>query len=149
MKSRYWLAVLAYVIPTFPLGYFWHLSTFKAQYDALAIYRADVIIPLGLASMIIQGVLFAWLYPKLFSTARDQWIRSAIQFFFCFAILAWSFLVLPVAAKFEMTSVMRFVLLETAFTVIQYAVTAPLIALAWRERATSPTTFDAVLGGKP
>lgn len=99
--------------------------------------------------MIIQGVLFAWLYPKLFSTARDQWIRSAIQFFFCFAILAWSFLVLPVAAKFEMTSVMRFVLLETAFTVIQYAVTAPLIALAWRERATSPTTFDAVLGGKP
>ena len=24
----YWLAVLAYVLPTFPLGYFWHLKTF-------------------------------------------------------------------------------------------------------------------------
>ena len=30
MSSRFWLAVAAYVLPTFPLGYFWHLSTFRA-----------------------------------------------------------------------------------------------------------------------
>ncbi|MCW1409066.1 hypothetical protein OLZ32_11225 [Rhizobium sp. 1AS11] len=144
MKAKFWLAVLAYVIPTFPLGYFWHLSTFKAQYDALAVYRVDVIIPMGLASMIIQGLLFAWLYPKLFSTAQDQWTRSAVKFFLLFTILAWSFLVLPVAAKFNMTSVAQFMALETAFTLLQYAVTAPLIALAWRDRvplasAANPT----------
>jgi hypothetical protein len=135
MKSRFWAAVLAYILPTFPLGYFWHLSTFKAQYDALAMYRADVIIPMGLASMAIQGLLFAWLYPKLFSTARGEWTASALRFFLVFGTLAWSFLVLPVAAKFNMTSVPQFLLLETAFTVLQYAVTAPLIALAWREPA--------------
>ena len=143
MKSRYWLAVLAYVVPTFPLGYFWHLSTFKAQYDALAIYRHDMIIPMGLASMVIQGAIFAWLYPRLFSTAHDAWINSALRFFMVFAVLAWSFLVLPVAAKFEMTSVAGFFMLETAFTVIQYAVTAPLIALAWREPALSAASSKA------
>jgi hypothetical protein len=133
LSSRFWLAVAAYVLPTFPLGYFWHLSTFKAQYDMLGLYREDVIIPMGLASMLIQGLAFAYVYPKLFSTARGDWLRSASQFFALFGLLAWSFLVLPVAAKYNMTSVSNFMLLETAFTILQFAVTAPLIALAWRE----------------
>ena len=133
MKRKYWLAVAAYVLPTFPLGYFWHLSTFKANYDALQIYRPDVIIPLGLSSMIIQGLIFAWVYPRLFSTARQDWLASAAKFFMVFGLLAWSFLVLPTAAKVHMTSVADFMTLETAFTVLQYLVVAPLIALAWRD----------------
>ena len=140
MSPRFWLAVAAYVLPTFPLGYFWHLSIFKAQYDALGLYREDVIIPMGLASMLIQGCIFALLYPRLFSTARSDWQSSAGKFFLVFGVLAWSFLVLPVAAKYNMTSVYGFVLLETAFTALQYAVTAPLIALAWREPAGSTVT---------
>lgn len=129
MTTNYWLAVLAYVLPTFPLGYFWHLSTFKAQYEALKIYRPDVIIPMGLGSMLIQGFLFAYLYPILFSTAHDGWLKSALLFFVIFGLLAWSFAVLPVAAKFKMASVQRFITLETAFTVLQYAVTAPSLRL--------------------
>ena len=140
MSPRFWLAVAAYVLPTFPLGYFWHLSTFKAEYDALGLYREDVIIPMGLASMLIQGVILAFAYPKLFSTAPADWKKSAMQFFLVFGLLAWSFLVLPVAAKYNMTSVSGFTLLETAFTALQYAVTAPLIALAWREPAASVAT---------
>lgn len=140
MSSRFWLAVAAYVLPTFPLGYFWHLSTFKAQYDALALYREDVVIPMGLASMLVQGLIFAFVYPRLFSTARLEWQKSALQFFALFGALAWSFLVLPVAAKYDMTSVAKFTVLETAFTVLQFAVTAPLIALAWREPAGAAAT---------
>lgn len=123
----------AYVLPTFPLGYFWHLSTFKSAYDSLQIYRPDVIIPMGLASMLIQGLIFAYLYPKLFSTERDQWHTSALKFFMVFGGLAWSFLVLPVAAKVNMTSVSTFMALETAFTVIQFAIAGGLISLAWRD----------------
>lgn len=131
---RYWLAVAAYVVPTFPLGYFWHLSTFKAQYDSLAMFRPDIIVPMGLASMIIQGLLFAFLYPRVFDAARPRWVAGAVGFFSVFGLLAWSFVVLPVAAKYNMTSVSRFMAIETGFTVLQYAVTAPLIALAWRDR---------------
>jgi hypothetical protein len=133
MSKKFWLAFAAYLIPTFPLGYFWHLSTFKAAYDTLQIYRPDVIIPMGLSSMIIQGLAFAYLYPKLFSTAREQWLSSAVKFFAIFGGLAFSFIVLPVAAKFHMTSVSTFMVLETAFTAIQFAVTGTLIALAWRD----------------
>jgi hypothetical protein len=133
MSKKFWLALAAYVLPTFPLGYFWHLSTFKASYDALQIYRPEVIIPMGLSSMIIQGLIFAYVYPKLFSTQRNQWLASAVRFFLIFGVLAWSFLVLPVAAKVNMTSVGTFLLLETGFTIVQFAVAGTLIALAWRE----------------
>lgn len=132
MDTQFWLAVAAYVLPTFPLGYFWHLKTFKAKYDALGIYREDVIIPLGLSSMIIQGLFFAWAYPKLFSTASDHWLSSALQFAAIFGVMAWSFLVLPVAAKNKMNSVADFIKLETAFTAIQFIVAGMLIALVYR-----------------
>lgn len=133
MNGRFWLAVLAYLLPTFPLGYVWHLVTFHENYERLALYRAEVLIPLGLASMIIQALFFAWVYPRLFSTRRGDWLASAGKFAFVFGVLAWSFTTLPVAAKYDMTSVADFMKLETAFTALQFVVVAPFIALAWRD----------------
>lgn len=132
MSSSYWLAAAAYLLPTFPLGYFWHLKFFHKDYERLEMYRADVIIPFGLSSMIIQALLYAWIYPQLFDTASDAWMMSALKFGVTFGALAWSLAVVPVAAKYRMTSVVGFLKLETAFTVVHYAVVSPLIALAWR-----------------
>lgn len=131
MKT-YALAVTAYILPTFPLGYAWHLVTFAEAYERLEVLRPEVIIPLGFAAMAVQGTIFAWLYPRLFSTVRADWIKSAASFAVIFGALAWSFMVLPVAAKYRMASVADFMLLETGFTVLQYLVVSPLIALAYR-----------------
>ena len=62
MTPRFWLGILAYVVPTFPLGYVWHLVLFKDYYEALAIYRADIVIPFGIVSMLIQGAAWSYLY---------------------------------------------------------------------------------------
>ena len=131
MNTTFWLAFAAYLLPTFPLGYFWHLKTFAKTYDKLEIYRSQPIIPLGLASMILQGLFFAWVFPRLFDTSAS-WLGNAVQFFVIFGLLAWSFLVLPVAAKNRMSSVVTFMKLETAFTAIQFAVTGLLIAFVYR-----------------
>lgn len=133
ISKSFWLAALAYLLPTFPLGYAWHLVTFKGAYERLDMYRDEVIIPFGLASMLIQAVIFAWAYPRLFSTRREEWLGSAMRFGGVFAALAWSLAVLPVAAKYRMSSVADFIKLETAFTILQFAIVAPLIALAWRQ----------------
>ena len=135
MPSSFWLAAAAYLLPTFPLGYFWHLKTFREHYERLAVYRDQLIFPFGLASMALQAVLYAWLYPRLFSTAHDAWIMSALQFALVFGVLAWSLAVLPAAAKYRMTSVRTFLGLETAFTALHYLIVSPLIALAWRAPA--------------
>ncbi|HYC46321.1 MAG TPA: hypothetical protein VED01_12680 [Burkholderiales bacterium] len=135
MAKSFWLAVLAYLLPTFPLGYLWHLVVFADRYHQLAMYRDEVIIPLGLTSMAIQAVLFAWAYPRLFSTAPARWWRDALRFGTVCGALAWSFAVVPVAAKYRMSSVQDFLILETGFTVLQFLIVSPLIALAYRAAA--------------
>ena len=135
MDRSYWFAVAAYLLPTFPLGYVWHLTAFREHYERLGLYRAEVIIPFGVSSMAVQAALFAWLYPRVFSTGRDVWMTSGAKFGLVFGLLAWSFTTLPVAAKYKMSSVRSFMVLESAFTAVQFCVVAPLIALAWRDRA--------------
>lgn len=131
MSHGFWLAVAAYLLPTFPLGYVWHLKTFKAAYDRLEMYREQVIIPMGLSSMAIQALLFAWLYPKVGNPASEQWLAEGLRYGALIGVLAWSFNTLPVAAKYRMTSVAGFVRLETAFNAVQFAIVGPLIAWAW------------------
>jgi hypothetical protein len=47
-------------------------------------------------------------------------------------LLSWTFTTLAVAAKNVMTSVPTYLMLETGFTVVQFVVVGPLIALAHR-----------------
>ena len=141
MTKAYWTAVAAYLLPTFPLGYVWHLVAFHENYERLAIYRQEVLIPLGVSSMVIQALLFSWAYPRLFSTQKGRWLRSAAQFGCVFGLIAWSYTTLPVAAKYDMTSVPRFMVLETGFNLLQFLVVSPLIALAYRDAGPSRSSM--------
>jgi hypothetical protein len=132
MKRQFWLAVLAYIVPTFALGYLWHLVVFKGYYDALQVYRADIVIPFGILAMLIQGCAWAFVYSRLF--AGETVLVGAAKFMALAAPLAWSFLVIAVAAKHQMASVSGFVLIETGFTLVQYLLVSPLIALAFAAR---------------
>ncbi len=126
MNKRIALAAVTYLVPTFALGFVWHLVLFKSRYDALAMYRQDVIIPFGLLSMTIQAVLFAWIYERCF--ARYSRARRMLAYAAFGAFLSWSFTTIAVAAKNVMTSVPSYLLIETAFTAAQWLIVAPLTA---------------------
>ena len=143
MKRSFWLAVLAYLLPTFVLAYYWHLIGFADYYHRLAMYRDEVIVPFGLAAVAIQALFFAWAYPRLFGRRDAPWWRGALCFGLAFGSLAWSYAVLPVAAKYRMASVPDFLVIETAFTIVQFAIVSPLIALAYRSPASVPARSRA------
>jgi hypothetical protein len=132
MRLRFVLAMLAYIVPTFPLGYFWHLVTFKNYYESLQVYRDDILIPFGLISMLVQSIAWAYVYSRLF--AGETVLRGAVKFAALAAPIAWSFMVVAVAAKHHMASVAGFVAIETAFTAVQYLIVSPLIALAFHNK---------------
>lgn len=134
MDRRFWLGFAAYLLPSFPIAYLWHLVLFADRYHALNIYRDDVIIPFGLASMLIQGAIFSWWYGKVFAPSSRPWWHLGLSFGALAALLSWSFTTLAVGAKHLMTAVPDYLALETAFTFIQFLVVGPLMALAWRER---------------
>jgi hypothetical protein len=126
MTRRFGLLLLAYLVPTFLLGFFWHLRIFTAQYHALEIYRSDVIIPLGLASMLVQGSVIGWSYPRLMD--RPGSLAAGFKFAAGAALLSWSFTTLAVAAKNRMASVPDYILIESGFTAVQFLLVGPLLA---------------------
>lgn len=133
VTRSFWLGVLAYLVPTFPIAYLWHLTLFAPSYEALAVYRPDPIIPFGFASMVLQGIIFSWAYPFLFPARGSAVWKPGLLYGFALALLSWSFTTLAVAAKNIMTSVPTYLLLETGFTVLQFLIVGPLIALAHRD----------------
>ena len=128
--KRYLSAVAAYLVPTFALGFVWHLVLFQSYYDALAMYRRDIIIPFGFLSMLIQAAIFAWLYENAFAVRHGHLWTNAVAYGAVGAMLSWSFTTLAVAAKNVMASVPHYLLIETAFTIVQWTLVAPLTVLA-------------------
>jgi hypothetical protein len=132
---RFVLGVLAYLVPTFALGFVWHLVLFDGYYKALAVYRSDVIIPLGFASMLLQGGLFAWIYQRAFAPRAASLAGATLAYGAVGAALSWSFTTLAAAAKNVMSSAPDYMLIETGFTAVQWIMVAPLTALAFRRPA--------------
>src|SRR5437868_3697233 len=128
----FWLGFAAYLLPTFPIAFVWHLVLFEQKYHALQIYRDEPVIAFGLASMVIQGAIFSWLFPRVFSQRGGSFLKEGLLYGLGAGLLSWSFTTLAVAAKNVMASVADYVLLETAFTILQFVVAGPLIALAYR-----------------
>jgi hypothetical protein len=136
MSKKDALSIVAYVVPTFALGFVWHLVAFGAYYQELAMYRDELTFPLGFAAMFTQAIVYAWAYPRMFSTKADDWLRSAAGFGLAFGSIAWAYSTLAVGAKHIMSSVPGFLAIESGFTVVHFAVVAPLIALVWRDGAS-------------
>jgi hypothetical protein len=142
--KRYVSAVLAYLIPTFALGFVWHLVLFESYYDSLAIYRPDIIVPFGFLSMLIQAAIFAWLYDLAFAGRQGRLWTKAFAYGAVGAMLSWSFTTLAVAAKNIMASVPDYLLIETAFTIVQWTLVAPLTVVASlrSQKATSASVLQ-------
>jgi len=140
--TRFFFGVLAYLVPTFALGFVWHLILFEQYYKALAMYRNDVIIPFGFLSMFIQAVIFAWVYRQTFSRRNGTLISQALSYAVVGGALSWSFTTIAVAAKNVMTSVPDYLMIETAFTIVQWIMVAPLTVLAFGRVAPEGVRLD-------
>jgi hypothetical protein len=136
------VGAVAYLVPTFALGFVWHLVLFKSYYDALAMYRQDVIIPFGFLSMSIQAVVFAWIYDELFARRGTGAGARGLAYAAFGAVLSWSFTTIAVAAKNVMSSVPDYLLIETAFSAVQWAIVGPLTALLSSMRSVARPTLS-------
>jgi len=126
--TKFVLTALAYIIPTMILGLLWHLVFFKDLYDSLGIYnRPEPIIPLGFTSMIVQGIILAYLYPFY---SRDKISMStAIKFSLVMGLFLFSVSTLANGAKIQIASMQTWLFIQFAFHFIQFLVAGCLIGL--------------------
>jgi len=123
------------------LGFVWHLVLFRGYYERLAIYRKDIVIPFGFLSMLIQAFLFAWVYRHAFAQRNGGLLSRGLGYAVFGAALSSSFTTLAVAAKNVMTSVQDYLVIETAFTVVQWIMVEPLTALAFSQAPEEATVM--------
>ncbi len=120
---------LAYVVVTFAMGFVWHLVLFKRLYAKLAIYSRldDPIIPLGLAAMLIQGAILAYLYPLLSGSGGP--VFEGVRFGLIMGAFIASSAVVAEAAKQRVTSLPTWLLVESAYYAIQFCLGGVAIAV--------------------
>lgn len=130
MKRKFVFATLFYAVVTMVHGFTWHFAFFKDVYAELGIYnREPPIIPLGFASMIIQGVILAHLYPRYYRGGNPS--GQGIKFGLIMGLFLFSVSTLANAAKIQVSSMGTWLAVQSAFHVIQFVIVGAGIGLIY------------------
>jgi hypothetical protein len=123
------LGALAYILPSMPLGYFWHLTVFKKQYDKWQYFPSDRSVPLAFIAMVIQGTILSVAYALL--PIEHTSVANIFAFAVIMGIFFWSRVVVPSMAQYPTTRTPGFFFLETAYLVSQYALFGALLYVVY------------------
>lgn len=122
MKKKFILSVLAFFVVTMMVAYPWHMVFFHDKYLAMGAFtRGQPIMPFGMLSVILQGIVFAYFYPLYYRhKGGGHPTGIGIQFGLFLGLTVYTVMVFSTAAKFKIEPVLDFVLLGTAFQFIQF-----------------------------
>ena len=123
------LGALAYILPSMPLGYFWHLTVFKKQYDKWQYFPAGRSVPLAFIAMVIQGTILSVTYAIL--PIEHASVVHIFAFASIMGIFFWSRVVVPSMASHVTTRTPGFFFLETAYLIGQYALFGALLCVVY------------------
>ena len=140
--TRILLAAAAYVVVVFPLALAWHLGLFKEEYQAFGYFAGEPNVPVGLAAVVIQGVVLSFIYP-LFRPGRAGFGR-AFQFAGLMGLFFWTSHVLALVAKQNVPNAGGFIAMETGYLVAQFGLFALVLGLDLpARRLKKPTNRNA------
>jgi len=127
------LTVLAYVVVAFGVQGASHFALFAAHYAAIPIMRAEPVIAMGLGSMLIQGVLFALLFPAFQRGGDSVW--EGVKLSWALGGFLASYIVLGEAGKYAIPSIASWIAVEGSVAFVQYTLFGVLLGLIHRRRA--------------
>ncbi len=112
-------ATLAYAIVTMLIAAPWHFVLFKDLYHSFGIYnRLDPIVPLGFLSMLIQGIVMAYMYPRFYKGGSHY--KDAVQFSLLMGVFLYSVSTIANAAKIEVSPMTTWLGIQAGFHLIQF-----------------------------
>jgi len=124
------LAAAGYVVIVFPLALGWHLGLFKEKYQTFGYFAGEPNVPVGLAAIVIQGLVLALIYP-LFDSGSAGFVR-AFQFTGLMGLFFWTSHVLALVAKQNVPNAGGFIAMETAYLAVQFGLFALVLGLVYR-----------------
>jgi hypothetical protein len=134
MNPRFYLSVAAYFVVTMAVAYPWHMLLFHEQYVAMGAFTREApIMPFGMLAVILQGIVFAYLFPIFLQhKGAGNTILRGIQFSLFLGLTVYSVMVFATAAKFQIDPTFDFVLYGTAFQLLQFLLVGLTLGLIHR-----------------
>jgi len=124
------LATVSYVLITLFIAYPWHMLWFHDLYEGMGAYtRPEPSIPLGMLSMLIQGVVIAYLYPFFYRDGNP--IIQGIKFSVIIGAIVYSVMGFAMAAKIDINPISTYLLYNLAFQFIQFVFTGAVLGLIY------------------
>lgn len=117
----------AYTAVTFPLAAIWHAIMFRSLYEQFGYLDGEPSFALGFLTILLQGLVMSFLYPRI-SFSGDGMVRG-LKFALALGAFFWTSHVLAFVAKQEVHDALSFVLMETLYLAIQFALFGILIGL--------------------
>ena len=117
---------LAYIIVTFPLAVVWHMKIFREKYMGWQYFGEDVKPILGLASMIVQGVVLSYGYSIL--NVDHSTLLSGVCYALLMGLFLWSVHVLATMSKSSKVRHFEFFAMETVYLLIQFGLYGVIIS---------------------
>jgi hypothetical protein len=130
------LTVVAYVLTTFAVQGTSHFAINAEHFASIPIMRAEPVIAFGITSMVVQGLIFAWLYPIYAGNTSS--LRNAIGFSWLIGGFLASYVVLGEAGKYAIPSISNWMAVEVAAAFVQFTLFGVWLGLIHRPGATSP-----------
>jgi hypothetical protein len=118
MEKIVW-ATLSYAVVTMAIAFPWHFLWFKDLYHSFGIYnRAEPIVPLGFLTMLIQGAIIAYIYPRFYKGGSHY--KEATQFSLLIGLFLYTISTLANAAKIEVSPMSTWLTVQAGFHLIQF-----------------------------
>ena len=130
------LTVIAYVVATFGVQGTSHFAINASHYADIPIMRAEPLVPMGLASMVVQGLIFAWLFPTFNRGGHP--IRNGLIFSCALGGFLASYILLGEAGKYSIPSIGSWIVVEGSAAVVQYVVCGLFLGLLHRRSMLEP-----------
>ena len=127
------LFVIAYFVITMAWAYPWHMMWFHDAYVEMgAFQRAEPIMVLGMAAIVLQGWVIGYLYP-FYADRKGYGIWSGIRFNLIVGLMTYTVMGFVTAAKFQIEPVSTFLAYHTVFQALQFIFTGTALGLIYRK----------------
>ena len=127
------LFIIAYFIISMVWAYSWHLVFFHDLYKEWGAFpRDEPIMILGIAAILVQGIVIGYLYP-IYKNQKNNPVIDGIKFNLIIGLMTYSAMGFATAAKFEIEPVPIFLVYHTIFQTIQFALTGTALGLIYKK----------------
>lgn len=138
MIKKMGLFLAAYFVITMAWAYPWHLIWFHDLYASWgAITRVEPIVPLGVAAIVIQGVVIGYLYPFYYQAGNP--VLQGIKFNLIIGLMTYTAMGFATAAKIQIEPIAPFLMYHTVFQIIQFTLTGAALGLIFGRGAVAET----------